>query len=71
MSMSPDPNHENDPSYWRSLAAEMRARAVEMGDRTAREKMLEAAASYERLAVQVEERVAEAKAREVVARDDN
>jgi hypothetical protein len=33
--------------------------------------MLEAAASYERLAVQVEERVAEAKAREVVARDDN
>jgi hypothetical protein len=64
MSMSPDPNHESDPSYWRSLAAEMRVRAVEMGDPTGREKMLEAAASYERLAVQAEQRLAAAKARD-------
>jgi hypothetical protein len=46
----------NDPEHWRKRAAEARALAETFTDKQARERMLEVAAGYERLARLAEER---------------
>ena len=50
-----------DPDHWRRRAAEMRALTADMADATAREKLLEAAAEYDRVAERAEQRRKEAK----------
>jgi hypothetical protein len=46
--------------HWRAHAKELLLRAETMNDADARQRMLEVAASYERLAQQVEQRSGEA-----------
>ena len=49
-------SHLDDPEYWRKRAQELRDLAVKMGLDEARQKLLDIAADYERLANAAEER---------------
>jgi len=46
-----------DPEHWRKRAAEMRALAAEMVDTIAKQKLVDAAEEYERLALRAAARV--------------
>ena len=53
----PDVPHFNDPEHWRQRAKEGRDMAEQMTDKVAKQKMLEIADDYEKLAVRAAKRM--------------
>ena len=49
-------SHLNDPEHWRDSSKEARAMAEGMADSVSKQKMLDVAANYERLAKRAEDR---------------
>jgi hypothetical protein len=49
-------SHLDDPEHWRKRAREVRDLAAQVGLRSAKERLLDAAAGYDRLAERAEER---------------